>query len=119
MATMTKVRKGKNAIPEERWSFTIYRRKLVKNIEKQLCKHINSPTIVGYWKTKQRGQQAKAIDWEVMGQAMAEIKFNQMKWAAKYAMGFFAHGKNMRWWKMSTATTCPRCREEKKTKCMS
>jgi len=57
------------------------------------------------------------IDWEAMGQAMAKSKFNQWKWwAAKYMMGFFAHGKNMRWWKMRTATTCPRCREEDKDK---
>jgi len=107
---------GKNSIPEEPWSCTIARRKLVKNIEKQLCEHINSLAIVGYWKTKPRGKQEEVIDWEAMGQAMAESKFNQRKWAAKYMMGFFAHGKNMRWWKMRTATTCPRCREEDKDK---
>jgi len=98
--TTRKVWKGKNAIPEELWSFAIDGRKLVKNIEKQLHKHINSPAIVRYWKTKQRGQQAKAINWEAMEWAMVERKFNQRKWVAKYVMGFFAHGKNMRRWKM-------------------
>jgi len=90
---MTKAQKGPSTIPEEPWSCAIKGRKLVKNIEKQLHKHINSPAIIGYWKTKQQGQQAKAINWEAMGWVMAESKFNQWKWAAKYMMGFFAHGK--------------------------
>jgi len=53
MVTMTKAQKGPNTIPEEPWSCAMKGRKLVKNIEKQLCKHINSPAIIGYWKTKQ------------------------------------------------------------------
>jgi len=115
--TTTKVQKGKNAIPKELWSCTIDSRKLVKNIEKQLCKHLNSPAIIGYWKQSNEDSKMKqAINWEAMGWAMVESKFNQRKWAAKYMMGFFAHGKNMRWWKMRTATMCPRCGEEDKDK---
>jgi len=60
--TMTKAQKGNNSIPEELWSCTIAGRKLVKNIKKQLHKHINSPAIIEYWKTKQRGKQEEAID---------------------------------------------------------
>jgi len=116
MVTTTKAQKGKNSILEEPWSCTITGRKLVKNIKKQLRNHINSPAIVGYWKTKQQGKQDEAIDWEAMGRAMAKSKFNQRKWVAKYVTGFFAHRKNMRWWKMRTATTCPSCREEDKDK---
>jgi len=47
---------------------------------------------------------------------MEESKFNQRKWACKYAMGFFAHRKIMRQWKMRSATMCPRCREEDEDK---
>jgi len=89
----TKAQKGPNSIPEEPWSCAINGRKLVKNIEKQLCKHINSPAIKGYWKTKQRGQIAEDSDWESMGKAMEESKFNQQKWACKYAMGFLHMAK--------------------------
>jgi len=93
MVTTTKAQKGKNSILEEPWSCAIAGRKLAKNIKKQLCKHINSLAIIGYWKTKQQGKQDKAIDWDAMGWAMGKSKFNQRKWAAKYATGFFAHGK--------------------------
>jgi len=116
MVTTTKAQKGKNSILEELWSCTIAGRKLVKNIKKELHEHINSLAIVGYWKTKQQGKQDKAIDWDAMGWAMGKSKFNQRKWVAKYMMGFFAHGKNIQWWKMRTATMCPRCGEEDEDK---
>ena len=51
-----------------------------------------------------------------MGKAMGESHFNQWKWACKYVMGFFAHMKNMKWWKMRSVTTCPHCGEEEEDK---
>jgi len=33
----------------------------------------------------------------------------ERKWACKFAMGFFGHGKNMSQWKIQSSMQCPQC----------
>jgi len=57
---MTKAQKGPSTIPEEPWSCAIKGRKLVKNIEKQLCKQINCLPLKGTGKQSKEAKQQKS-----------------------------------------------------------
>jgi len=65
-------------------------------------------------KVMRQARWSDQLGGDGMGNGQKQIQPTEV--AAKYMMGFFTHGKNMRWWKMWTATTCPRCREEDEDK---
>jgi len=91
--------------------------KVVKNMEKQICDHINSKPIMQYWRTKGTIiEKQTPVDWEAMERAIGESIPKQKWWAGQFTTGFFAHWRSMNWWKLQMATECPWCQASNKDK---
>jgi len=61
--------------------------------QKQLQEHMTMEPIMDYWKSKGRVAASETnIDWDSMEWAMKESS-GAKKWACKFPMGFFEHGK--------------------------
>jgi len=72
--------------------------------------------IMDYWKSKGRvAASGTNIDWDSMEWAMKESS-GAKKWACKFPMGFFEHGKNMTRWRVHSTTQCPQCRDQMEDK---
>ncbi len=102
------------SLPGEGWICYVKQHRIVKQLADTLRDHINKEPIEKYWKTKFQIIEPtwQLIDWDGVGRAYKESSPTVRRWATKHTSGFFAHGKNMKRWKLRTADSCPRCGQD-------
>jgi len=98
-------------IPGSQWCCLINRVWVVKQLQEHFREHINGPVAIQYWQAKcQMSPQIWAfIDWDALSNAYKEISISKQRWASKWTLGHFTHGKNMARCKFHSSAVCPQC----------
>jgi len=105
-------------LPGNKWSCYAGKTRTVKQFTSTLRTFINGSECLGYWEKRKylSSQQLKEVDWKSLGTAMRNVPLARRRWASKHMSGHFAHGKNMKHWKLRSSAQCPRCGAESEDK---
>jgi len=102
-------------IPGSQWVYYQKQLHVVKQLPECLWGQINGLEAIKSW--KQRWNYSKAIwesiDWDALASAYKEVSSEKCRWASKWTLGHFSHGKNMACWQFwSSSVACPCCRHD-------